>query len=153
MYAEKRRQKWWHDKKVRTEEFQQGDLVLLYTLKNKKRKLKLRRLGPFIINEITNGRAIHLETLEGEPMGTFINGSQLKRFHEPLTDDMIERMHAAKSRKLAFEQLKADAQAKAKEWAAKAKAKNLQISMAKIIEVAIEDYTDPLLVPLGIISP
>lgn len=84
MYAKKRRQKRWHDKKVRTKEFQPGDLVLLYTLKLQKRKLKLRRLGPFVINEITNGGAVRLETLEGEPMGTFINGSQLKCFHEPL---------------------------------------------------------------------
>ena len=50
MYVEKRSQKRWHDKKVRTKEFQQGDLVLFYTLKNKKRKLKLRGLGPLIIN-------------------------------------------------------------------------------------------------------
>ena len=97
----------------------------MYTLKNKKRKLKLRGLGPFIINEITNGGAVRLEMLEGEPMGTFINGSRLKHFHEPLTDDMLERMHAAKSKKLALEQLKADAQAEAKEQAAKAKAKKI----------------------------
>ena len=153
MYAEKRRQKRWHDKKVRTKEFQPGDLVLLYTLKNQKRKLKLRGLGPFIINEITNGGAVRLATLDGEPMGTFINGSRLKHFHEPLTDDMLERMHAAKSQKLAFEQLKADAQAEAKERAAKAKARRLQVSMVQVNEVATEDYTDPLLVPLGIVSP
>ena len=135
MYAEKRRQKRWHDKKVRTKEFQPGDLVLLYTLKSQKRKLKLRGLGPFIINEITNGGAVRLATLDGEPMGTFINGSRLKRFHEPLTDDMLERMHAAKSRKLAFEQLKADAQAEAKERAAKAKARRLQVSMVQVNEI------------------
>ena len=82
-------------------------------------------------------------------MGTFINGSRLKHFHEPLTDDMLERMHATKSRKLAFEQLKADAQEEARERAAKAKARKLQISMEKIIEVATEDYTDPLQVPLS----
>ena len=86
-------------------------------------------------------------------MGTFINGSRLKCFHEPLMDDMLERMHAAKSRKLAFEQLKADAQAEARERAAKAKARKLQVSMVKVNEVVTEDYTDPLLVPLGIVSP
>ena len=94
MYAEKRRQKRWHDKNVRSKEFQHGDLVLLYTLKKQKRKLKMRGLGPFVINEITNGGAVRLETLDGEPMGSFINGSRLKRFHEPLTDNMLERMHA-----------------------------------------------------------
>ena len=125
----------------------------MYTLKNQKRKLKLRGLGPFIINEITNGGVVRLATLDGESMGTFINGSRLKRFHEPLTDDMLEHMHAATSQKLAFEQLKADTQAKAKERAAKSKARRLHVSMVQVNEVAIEDYTDPLLVPLGIVSP
>ena len=83
----------------------------------------------------------------------YIHRSRLKCFHEPLTDDMLERMHAAKSKKLAFEQLKADAQAEAKERAAKAKARRLQVSMVQVNEVATEDYTDPLLVPLGIVSP
>ena len=54
---------------------------------------------------------------------------------------------------MAFEQLKADAQAEAKERAAKAKARRLQVSMVQVNEVATEDYTDPLLVPLGIVSP
>ena len=67
MYAENR----WHDKKVRTKEFQLGDLVLLYTLKNQKRKLKLQGLSPFIINEITNGGAVCLATLDGEAHGYF----------------------------------------------------------------------------------
>lgn len=36
MYAEKRRRKRWHDKNVRSKEFQVGALVLLYTLKKQK---------------------------------------------------------------------------------------------------------------------
>ena len=83
--------------------------MLLYTLEKQKKKLKMRGLGPFVINEITNGGAVRLEMLDGEPMGTFINESRLKHFHEPLTNDMIEHMHAAKNKKLALQQLKADA--------------------------------------------
>ena len=45
-------------------------------------------------NEITSGGAVCLETLDGEPMANFINGSCLKRFHEPLTPKMLEKMHA-----------------------------------------------------------
>ena len=40
MYAEKRRQKHWHDQNIKTNHFKQGDLVLLYTLKKHKCKLK-----------------------------------------------------------------------------------------------------------------
>ena len=54
MYVEKRRQKrWQHDNNLRTKEFHKGTLVLVYTLKQHKRKLKLRGLGPFVINEIS----------------------------------------------------------------------------------------------------
>ena len=128
-------------------------MVLLYTLKKQKQKLKMHGLGPFVINEITNGGAVRLETLDGEPMGTFINGSRLKHFHEPLTNDMLERMHAAKSKKLALQQLKADAQAKARERAAKAKARRMQIFVVKVKKRRKEAYTKPLIVPIGISSP
>ena len=57
-----------------------GDLVLVFTLKKHKRKLKMRGLGPYVINEITFGGAVCLETLDGEPMANFINGSCLKAF-------------------------------------------------------------------------
>ena len=113
IYVEKRRQKHWYDSKVRTKEFQKGDLVLVFTLKKHKRKLKMRGLGSYVINKITSGGAICLETLDGEPMANFINGSSLKHFHEPLTQEMLERMHAAKTRKLALENMKKEAQEEA----------------------------------------
>ena len=151
--AEKRRQKRWHDKNVCTKEFHKGDLVLLYTLKKQKRKLKMRGLGPFVINEITNGGAVRLETLDGEPMSTFINGSRLKRFHEPLTEAMLECMHAAKNRKIALQQMKDDAQAEAKERAAKAKARRLQISHLNLHDEEDDDYVEPLLISIGLTNP
>ena len=52
----------------------------MFTLKKHKRKLKMRGRGPYVINEITFGDAVHLETLDGEPMANFINGSCLKQF-------------------------------------------------------------------------
>ena len=96
--------------------------------------------------------AVRLETLDGEPMDSFINGSRLKRFHEPLTDDMLEHMHAAKTTKIALQQLKEQAQAKAKARAAKAKARRLKISMVKMRTLREEDYTEPLLVTIGMSS-
>lgn len=113
----------------------------------------MQGLGPFVINEISNGGAIRLETLDGEPMGTFINGSRLKRFHEPLTNEMLECMHAAKSRKLAVQKMKDEAIAEAKIWEAKAKARRRHISMVHVKEVEDEDYTEPLLLSVGISSP
>ena len=113
IYAKKRRQKYWYNSKVRTKEFQKGDLVLVF--KKHKCKLKMRRLGPYVINEITLGGAVHLETLDGEPMANFTNGSSLKYFHEPLTQEMLERMHVAKTKKLALETLKQEAQEEARQ--------------------------------------
>ena len=73
--------------------------MLLYTLKKQNRKLKIQELGPFVINKISNG-VVRLEMLDGEPIGAFINGSRLKHFHEPLTNEMLEHMHATKRRKV-----------------------------------------------------
>ena len=76
MYAKKHCQKRWHDRNLRTKEFHKGTLALVYTLKQHKRKLKLRRLGPFVINSISPSGLVRLETLDGEPMANYINGSQ-----------------------------------------------------------------------------
>ena len=88
----------------------------------------MRGLGPYVINEITSGGAVCLETLDGEPMANFINGSCLKRFHEPLTPKMLEKMHAAKTRKLAIENMKKEAQEEARQRATKAKARAPNLS-------------------------
>ena len=42
---------------------------------------------------------MQLETLDGEPMANYINGSRLKLYHEPLTLEMFDSMHK-KHRKL-----------------------------------------------------
>ena len=80
IYAEKKRQKHWHDMYIKTNRFRQGNLVLLYTLKKHKRKLKRRGLGPYVVSELNFGGVVRLETLDGLPMGDFINGSHLKRY-------------------------------------------------------------------------
>lgn len=99
MYAEKRRRKYWHDQYVKTNRFRKGDLVLLYTLKKHKRKLKQRGLGPYVVSELNTSGAIRLETLDGVPMENYINGSRLKRYKEPMTENMLERLHSAQTRK------------------------------------------------------
>ena len=91
--------------------------------------------------------------MDGQPIATFINGSRLQRFHEPLTDDMLECMHAAKNRKQALQQLKENAWAEARERAAKAKARRLQISNVGLRTNEEDDYLEPMLVSISISSP
>ena len=105
IYAEKCRQKGWHDHNLCTKEFHKGTLVLVYTLKQHKRKLKLRQLGPFVINSISPSGLVWLETLDGEPMVNYINGSRLSVYNEPLTLDMLNRMHATKNKKEAHQRM------------------------------------------------
>ena len=78
---------------------QRGDLVLMYTLKKHKRKLKKRGLGPFVVNQLSTSGEIRLETLEGAEMPNFINGSCLNRYEEPLTEEILEKLHRAKTYK------------------------------------------------------
>ena len=114
--------------------------------------VQMRGLGPYVINDITSRGAIRLETLDGEPMTNFINGSCLKRFHEPLTDEMLEKMHAAKTRKQALETMKTEAQEEAKIRAAKAKAKRHQVSAVAFNNRDMKEYIEPLLLEVGIDS-
>ena len=147
MYVEKRRQKRWHDTNLRTKEFHKGTLVLVYTLKQHKRKLKLRGLGPFVINEISPSGSIRLETLDGELMANHINGSRLRVYHEPLTDEMLSRLHAAKNRKTAHEEMVKATQEEAHARAQKLKQKRLYINNVKSASTTLT--TSPTM-PIGI---
>ena len=131
---------------VKTGRFRKGDLVLLYTLKKLKRKLKMRGLGPFVINELSPSGAVRLETLDGEPMANYINGSRLKLYHEPLTQEMLDRMHAAKTRKAQAELLKQKAKEEADERARAAKAKRLKAKMLTL-SFKSEDEEDQFVEP------
>ena len=147
MYVEKRRRKAWHDKNLRLQAFKEGDLVLLYTLKKDKRKLTPRGLGPYVINTITNGGAVRLETLDGQQMANFINGSRLRRYHEPLTAEILDRLHAAKNEKEQKAQMIAEAQVEAKLRAHKNRDRRRYIDYITTSS-AEEDYDPPILIYL-----
>ena len=147
MYVEKRRRKAWHDKNLRLQEFKEGDLVLLYTLKKAKRKLTSRGLGPYVINTITSGGAIRLETLDGHQMANFINGSRLRRYHEPLTEEILARLHAAKNEKERQAQLIAEAQMEAKLRAQKNRERRRYINCITT-SCKEDDYDPPILIHL-----
>ena len=87
---------------------------MLYTLKKHKRKLKRRGLGPFVISELRSSGAVRLETLDGEQMPNFINGSRIKKYEEPLTEDILLRLHSARTLKEGQARLKKQAQDEAR---------------------------------------
>ena len=99
MYVLKRRQKQFYDQKIISKQLQEGDLVLVYTLKQHASKLTKHGKGPFVIHSLSPSGAVQLATLEGEPMTNWINGCRLKKYHLPLTDQMLQQLHMAKQRK------------------------------------------------------
>ena len=76
-------------------------------------------MGPYVIHDLSASGAVHLATLDGEPMANSISGCRLKKYHEPLTKDILNKLHAAKERKLRNETIKQQAQTEAKERATK----------------------------------
>ena len=85
------------------------------TLKPHLGKFKKRGFRPCVIEEISLSGAIKLSTLDEEIMSNWISGCRIKKYHFPLTNDMLEHMHAAKNTKEATKQQKVEAQAEAKE--------------------------------------
>ena len=63
-----------------------------------------------MIHSLLSSGAVKLATLDGEEMSTFINGSQLKKFYEPLTQPIVEQIHFTKTKKEALKTLKREAQ-------------------------------------------
>ena len=64
---EKKRQKVWNDRHIKSKHFEVRDIVLMYDNKLFKHpgKLKTDWLGPYVVKEITNGGAIKLDKLDG----------------------------------------------------------------------------------------
>ena len=92
----------------------------------------MRGLGPFVINTLSMSGAMRLETLEGDQMTNFINGSRIKTYEEPLTQDMLMRLCTAKKRKDALAQIKKEAQEEAKQRVERAKLRRKQLRVGAI---------------------
>ena len=150
MYAEKRRRKQWFDKKLKERNFAVGDLVLLYTLKKNKRKLKKQGLGPYVIHTLLSSGAVKLATLDGEEMSTFINGSWLENFYEPLTQPMLEQIHLAKTKKQALKTLKREAQEEAQQR--KHKMKERKEAQVYVVNHSGLDDVPPFLIQLQLLN-
>ena len=72
-------------------------------------------MGPFVIHDLSSSGTVHLPTLDAEPMTSWISGCRLKKYHEPLTQDMLQRLQATKERNRQKIEQKAQAQAEARE--------------------------------------
>lgn len=57
--------------------------------------------------------------LDGDPMTSWISGCRLKKYHTPLTQKILNRLHATKEQNKQKEVIKAQAQVEAKEQHAK----------------------------------
>ena len=80
--VQKARDKAWHDRHIKSKILQIGDLVLLYDSKFIKfpGNFKTHWLGPYQIQQVTEGGAVQLSKLNGDLLPTFINGSRLKLY-------------------------------------------------------------------------
>ena len=122
MYALKRRQKKFHNSHVMTKEFKLGDLVLIYTLKQFQLKFTKRGRGPYVISQLSStSGSVKLSTLGGEEMLNWISGCRIKKFHVPLTQEELDRLHKAKWRQQKRKLVAEMAQEEAKERARKRK--------------------------------
>ena len=80
-------EKAWHDRHIKVRTFKENDLVLLYDSKFKKfpGKLRMHWLGPYVVEEVTDGGAVQLTKLNGDPFPGRVNGSFLKLYMGELT--------------------------------------------------------------------
>ena len=121
MYAQKQRLKQSHDDHIKPVQLQKGDLVLVYTLKQDIGNFKKRGFGPCVGEELSASGTIKLYTLDGVVMSNWTSGCRLKKYHLPLTNEMLKRMHAAKNKKEAAALQRQQAQDKAQEQIKKIK--------------------------------
>lgn len=80
--VQKQREKAWHDLHIKVLTFKENDLVLLYDSKFEKfpGKLRMHWLGTYVVKEVTDGGAIQLAKLSGDPFSGRVNGSLLKLY-------------------------------------------------------------------------
>eukprot|EP00253_Pinus_taeda_P023025 PITA_23025 len=80
--VQKQREKAWHDRHIKLRTFKVNDLVLLYDSMFDKFPgiFRMHWLGSYAIKEVTDGGAMQLVKLNGEPFPGRVNGSWLKPY-------------------------------------------------------------------------
>ncbi|MCO5604957.1 hypothetical protein L7F22_059132 [Adiantum nelumboides] len=112
---EKDRRKKWFDRHLKDKDIKVGDKVLMYGVRNKKKKLKYAGKGPYRVCEITPEGTIRVEILDGIEIIGFLNGSKFKRYYDPLSQEELQEMHKKREAKKQAELKKIQAQIEARE--------------------------------------
>ncbi|MCO5563733.1 hypothetical protein L7F22_017380 [Adiantum nelumboides] len=112
---EKDRRKKWFDRHLKNKDIKVGDKVLMYGVRNEKKKLKYAGKGPYRVCKITPQGTICVETLDGIETVGFLNGSKFKRYYDPLSQEELQEMHKKKETKKQAELKKIQAQIEARE--------------------------------------
>ena len=121
--VKKLRRKTWFDHNLRNKDLKEGDLCLMYGVRNTKSRLKYQDMGSYKVMEITPQGAVRIATLNGVVMEGYINSSKLKRFYGPLTLQTLQTIHNNQRRKKEekLAQLRARQEAKQREIKEKSK--------------------------------
>ncbi len=71
-------------------------------------------MGPFVIKDISSCGVIKVATLEGGEMPNWISGCRIKKYEEPLTQEMLQKIHNAKALEKEHKRVVKEAQDEAK---------------------------------------
>ena len=83
MKVEKLRRKKWFDRNLKNKDLKEGDLCLMYSVRNTKRKLKYQGMGPYQVVEITPQGAVRIATLDGVVMEDILTVASSKGSTDP----------------------------------------------------------------------
>eukprot|EP00253_Pinus_taeda_P011848 PITA_11848 len=77
----------WHDRHLKEKQFQPGDWELLYDLRYKhfKGKLRTRWLGPYTVKKCNDNGSVLIRTIHEEAIPMLVNGHRLKIYRKPLS--------------------------------------------------------------------
>ena len=101
-------------------------------------------MGPYVIQDISTSGALRLATIDGEQMPNWISGCRVKKYLEPLTLEMLERMHKAKERARASDQKKHTAIAEAKPKQAKNQKQGRTSMNPRVMQIKGKSLTNDL---------
>jgi hypothetical protein len=75
----------WHDNHIYKKLFKKGDWALLYDsrFQDFPRKLQTWWLGPYEISEVHDNDTVTLSTIDGSGSPFWVNGHQLRLYHQP----------------------------------------------------------------------
>lgn len=85
MIVEKEHRIQWYDRHLKDKDLHVGDMVLLFGVQDKKRKLKYTGLGLYRICKISPQGTILVKTLDEVEAVGFFNGNNFKKYYGALT--------------------------------------------------------------------